>query len=358
MFNVDFESQEPQVICHDQYKSLIPKILSALKSYAIEDHFILFSSGTTGGDLKGYAVSKKALFANASAVNDHFSLTTEDVWALSLPVYHIGGLSVVARAHLLKNKIIDARHWEPVSWLEKIQDATITTIVPTQLYDLVKRKLSPSKNLRYIVVGGDLLSPALKSEALKLGWPVIRTFGMSEVCSQLASAKTPESDTLEMMPIHQVRIEDEKLLVKSQALFTLEFTIGEKINVTPSSELCTQDGFYITKDRASFENNVFRHLGRVGDEIKVSGHLVNLIQLRDQLSGYLVRNDLFNQMEFSFEKDERKGNKIILLTLKSLDQSALAEISSLIYPVKIDEVKVVESFARTALGKLKASSHK
>src|SRR5262245_38728448 len=113
MLNVDFENKSPQLICHQDYKKFESEILKNLEPYNLEDHFVLFSSGTTGVDLKGYALSKKALFANARAVNEHFSLSKEDVWGLSLPVYHIGGLSVVARAHLLQNRIVDLRHWEP-----------------------------------------------------------------------------------------------------------------------------------------------------------------------------------------------------------------------------------------------------
>jgi O-succinylbenzoic acid--CoA ligase len=353
VFNLDFENCEPQVICHDQYKDLIPQILSGLKGYDLKDHFILFSSGTTGGDLKGYALSKKALFANANAVNEHFALTSEDVWGLSLPIYHVGGLSVLARAHLLKNKVIDVRHWEPMSWIKKMEDVTITTLVPTQLYDLVKLKLSPSTHLRFVVVGGDLLSPSLKEEALRLGWPVIRTFGMSEVSSQLASAKRPDSDQLDILPIHQIRIEEERLLVKSQALFTLEFSMGSEFKVTLARDLSDPEGFYITKDKATFRDGEFQHLGRLGDELKIAGHLVNLNLLKEQLGSFLVRWKRFNEMEFSIEPDERKGKKLILLTLFQPDSTQLNEISDLISPVKIDEVRKVESFSRTDLGKLK-----
>lgn len=354
MFDVDFNQHEPQVICHKDYQKFAPEILSQLANYNLQDHFILFSSGTTGGDLKGYALSKTSLFENAKAVNDFFGLTSQDVWGLSLPIYHIGGLSVLARAHLLGNKIIDGRSWNPESWTEKMKEVTITTVVPTQLYDLVQRKITPPKGIRYLIVGGDFLSEALKDEAIKLGWPVIRTFGMSEVCSQLANTKTPQSNDLEILPIHHVKIENERLLVKSSALFTLEFNIGKEFKVTLAKDLCTPDGYYQTKDRAMITENIFTHLGRLGDEFKIAGHLINLNQLKDALASYLLQKNIFNQMEFTIVDDERKGKKLVLLTLETaLDSASVEEISSLIKPVKIDEVKVVPSFDRTALGKLK-----
>lgn len=357
MFDVDFDNPAPQLICHPDLRKHESLILEKLNPFFLRDHFILFSSGTGGGDLKGYALSKKALFTNAEAVNEHFKLTRNDVWGLSLPVYHVGGLSVLARVHLAKSSVIDGRKWDPVNWVARMQDVTITTLVPTQLYDLVKLNIRPWEKLRYIVIGGDFLSSALKSRALQLGWPVIRTFGMSEISSQLASAERPESDDLLILPPHEAKIEDDRLLVKSKALFTLEFTLGQKFSVNTARELCTADGFYITKDRAKIEGNVITPLGRVGDEIKVSGHLVDFMKLRDTLSSYLLRNDLYNRMELGIEDDERTGKKLVLFAEKeALSKVSVDEISQILSPVKIHEVREVQELSRTTLGKFKSRS--
>lgn len=352
MFNVDFDNPAPQLICHPDFKKYEKEILTKLNPYFLRDHFILFSSGTTGGDLKGYALSKKALFANAEAVNKHFELSSEDVWGLSLPVYHVGGLSVLARAHMLKNKIVDARSWDPDHWQEKMKDVTITTIVPTQLYDLVKRQMSPSAKLRYIIVGGDFLSSELKKEAIKLGWPVIRTFGMSEISSQLASAISKDSDDLIVLSPHEVKTEDGRLLVKSKAMFTLEFSMGEKFRISTARELCSKDGFYYTKDRARVEGKVIIPEGRIGDDIKIAGHLVNMNHVKDTLSTFLLEHDLFMKMELQVKDDERKGKKLVLLS-QVTDQKLIEKCRERLSPVKIDDVIYVEEFERTTLGKLK-----
>lgn len=355
MYDIDFEKSFPQLVCHPDLMIHEKEILTKLNPFFLRDHFILFSSGTTGGALKGYALSKKALFANAEAVNKHFNLTKDDVWGLSLPVYHIGGLSVLARAHLLGNKIIDVRKWDPESWIEKMKDVTITTIVPTQLHDLVQRGLKPSPKLRYIIVGGDFLSSKLKTEAMRLGWPVIRTFGMSEVSSQLASSRTPQSDDLEILPIHQVKIDDGRLTVKSESLFTLEFVMDEKFKVNTAKEL-SQAGFYLTKDRAEVHGNVITPLGRIGDEFKIAGHLVNMNQLKDSLGTFLLEENIFNKMELTLEDDDRKGKKLILLALpEAYSEDRIEILSERLKPVKLDEIRVVPDFQRTALGKLKKS---
>ncbi len=352
MFDVNFDSTDPVVLCHPDFDHLKKDLLQKLLPYDLKNHFILFSSGTSGGDLKGYALSKEALFQNAQTVNSFFNLNHNDTWGLSLPTYHVGGLSVLCRAYLLENKIIDLRKWDPLTWHEKLKDVTITSVVPTQLYDLIKLNLKAPENLRFLIVGGDYLSSKLKDRAMELGWPVIRTFGMSEVSSQLASASSPASDELEVLPIHKVKLQGERLLVNSPSLFTLEFTMGEMFKATPLKDLSNPDGFYMTKDRAEISGNIIRPLGRMGEEFKVAGHLVNMNKLRDTLSGYLLEKDLFGQMEFQIESDERKGHKLILLTLNDFNRE-IQEISQLIAPIKIDEVRKMSHFNRTALGKLK-----
>ncbi len=355
MFDIDFNKTHAQVVVHPQFQELVPKILEGLRSYQLENHFILLSSGTTGGDVKGYALSKDALFANARATNHHFKLTEKDVWGLSLPVYHVGGLSVLARAHLLNNKVIDLRKWNPESWIHEIKNVTITTIVPTQLYDLVKLNQKAPSSLRYLVVGGDFLSSALKEEALKLGWPVIRTFGMSEVSSQLASTENPQSDDLKIFPIHKAKTSHEgRLLVKSESLFTLQFSLGEEFKVRTAKELSDQDGFYPTSDQVTIVGLTIKHLGRMGDEVKIAGHLVNLISLKETIASYLLKKDLIGSIELSLEDDLRKGKKLVLISLPEIE-ALQNEIAHLIYPVKIDEVRIVKSFDRTSLGKLKRS---
>ncbi len=355
MFDVDFDFPGPQLICHPDLRKFEKEILEKLNPYFLRDHFILFSSGTTGGDLKGYAISKKALFANAEAVNKHFNLNEKDVWGLSLPVYHIGGLSVLARAHLLKSKVIDLRKWDPDEWMKKLEGVTITTVVPTQLYDLVKRNFKAPTSIRYLVVGGDFLSAKLKEEAMKLGWPVIRTFGMSEVSSQLASSRTPESDELEILPIHEVKLDEETLLVKSPALFTLEFTLGKKFQVNTLREL-SEHGYYRTKDQAKIIGQTIVPMGRLSDEIKSGGHLVNMNLLKETLGAFVYEKDLFGKVEIAVLDDERKGKKLVLLVLDgALEITQLEELQNRLQPVKLDEVRYVAEFKRTDLGKLKKS---
>ncbi len=354
VFDVNFD-EEFKILTHPQLADAGMRLREELLSLDFTSHFAIFSSGTGSSELKGYVLSEKALNQNAEAVNTFFGLTKDDIWGLSLPVYHVGGLSVLIRARLLGNKIVDLRKWDPEQWHKTLtsEKVTITTIVPTQLYDLVKLSLSSPGTLKKIIVGGDFLPAPLESKARELGWPVIRTYGMTEVGSQLASGKTP-GDKLQVLPIHKIRLTPEGLLqVKTPSLFTAVFTLGEKFSIKFARRLCDQDDYYTTQDLVTLSNQFLTPRGRINQEIKIAGHLTSLLYLKDTLADVLLRHDAFGKAEILVGPDERKGNRLILAHA-GISEIVLAEIKNALMPAVIDEVKLVNEFSRTDLGKLKS----
>lgn len=355
MFNINFDQKQNQFLHHERFADIAPVIAKRLDY--LENHFFLFSSGTTSSDPKGYAISQKALFANAQAVNDFFELTESDVWGLTLPWFHIGGLSVIARAHLLGSKLVDLTgKWEPEQWVQKLstEKVTITTVVPTQIFDLVKNNLKSPPSLKFIIVGGDFLSSELAARAISLGWPVIKTFGMTEVCSQLASAKAVKEDHLQVLPIHEIKIDqDKRLWVKSQAMYTLEFIYKtDAIQTISSLDRCDQEGYFPTNDLVSWSDNQLVHLGRIDDQIKIKGRLTSVNALKDQLYTYALANNLYGQLELNIIDDSRSGKNLEILYSTSLNET---EVSALFAPI-IPTFRQVLAFEKTDLGKLKKST--
>ena len=64
---------------------------------------------------------------------------------------------------------------------------THTSLVPTQVHDLVKADLRAPETLKAIVVGGGHLDAATGRLARTLGWPVLASYGMTEAASQIAT---------------------------------------------------------------------------------------------------------------------------------------------------------------------------
>jgi o-succinylbenzoate---CoA ligase len=353
MFDLNLTTKELQFPHHPKLKEEAKTILNQLKSLDISRHVLLFSSGTTSHFPKGYGISLDALIAHADSVNRHLNLTNQDIWGLSLPDYHIGGLSVLIRASRSHSKVIALGKWDPMSWREKLslEKITVTSIVPTQLFDVIKLNLNPPQDLKYLFVGGDYLSEKLRLKAVELGWPVLKTFGMTEVGSQLASQKNSQTK-LEILDIHQIKIDqNHRLWVKTPSLFSFEFQLRPDFQLSYAKDEFDSEGFFPTKDRASILDNDFKHLGRLDDQLKISGRLISLFELKEKVHSYALKHDLFGKIEVQFKDDPRLGKKIIIYHTPGISIP-----NNLLSPFQF-ETHELESLERTDLGKFKVTKH-
>ena len=161
----------------------------------LEAHVWVATSGTSSdapGRVRWVALSKQAFLASAGAVNAHLAATASDVWAHALPLFHVGGLGILARAHLSGARVVAAvrGRWEPSAFRDAAEGAgaTLAALVPSQVHDLVQARLDSPSSLRAVVVGGARLEPSLYRAARERGWPCLPSYGLTETCSQVATA--------------------------------------------------------------------------------------------------------------------------------------------------------------------------
>src|SRR5438874_8348878 len=123
----------------------------------LRSHVMVATSGTSGG-LKLVALSKEAVLASAAAVNERLEVTAADVWLCVLPTFHVGGLGIYARAYLAGSRVVPLP-WAPRALLDS--DATLASLVPAQVHDLLQSGIKPPARLRAILVGGGAFQPDL-----------------------------------------------------------------------------------------------------------------------------------------------------------------------------------------------------
>jgi O-succinylbenzoic acid--CoA ligase len=306
-----------------------------LESFVIDlpGHVWLSTSGTTGA-LKLTALSKRALLASAAAVNRHLQSDANDVWLCVLPTFHVGGLGIYARAFLSGARVATTG-WEGV---------TLASLVPAQVSDLVRDRVVPPPSLRAVVVGGGALSPELYEAACTLGWPLLPSYGMTECCSQVATAPLATRNLqpdLMLLDHIEARIEsDGRFALRSEALLsgyaTDEGFVDPKI-----------DGWFITEDIASIEARVLLVEGRRGDFVKIGGESVDLSRLDRILASLGADAAVFPV------PDERLGH-VIGLAVASGDADAIAAaFNARVFPFeRARRVVRVHEIPRTPLGKL------
>ncbi len=242
----------------------------------------LATSGSSGCP-KLVGLSREALLASAASVNLHLAASAADQWGLAIPSFHVGGLSIFARAHLLTIPVHNLLPWNPLA-LATDRRITLTSLVPTQVNDLVAAGLRPPPQLRAVVVGGARLNPQLYAQAVALGWPLLPSFGSTEAGSQIATAElsarlSPEPPPLKIVSGWQARVDaGDRLSLRGPAL--AEAVI--EISATPSLIRLARDGWWRSDDRVALAGDTLIPLGRVGEFAKVGGELVSLVQLRQR----------------------------------------------------------------------------
>ena len=350
---IDFESNENIFLFSDKLSDQIENanLTHSLNELGLNSHIFILSSGTTQkSGLKGYALSKKAILANAKAVNDHLALDKSDMWLVSLPHYHIGGLSIYARSYLNGAKLKEFKEkWNVQSFYNALNDVTVVSVVPTQCYDIVQAKLSAPKDLRYLIVGGDYLNESLHRDLIQLGWPVIRTFGMTEVCSQLATEKEVSQQlSLRPLNIHQLSVDDfHRLKIKSPALFTGEFILKDG---RFSFQKLTEDTYH-SNDRVTIDGDFLYPQGRADEEIKINARRVDQFELMKTMKEVFYQNKLTQNAQFKLIKDVRDGYVIHISSLQEISNEHKEKIAKALKPLYVSHYDVVSHLNRTDLGK-------
>ena len=361
--------RDPLAPALDDMEKLLPRL---------RGHIWICSSGTSQkySSVTLYALSRSAFLHSARAVNEHLEVHKKDVWLNVLPVFHVGGLSIQARSYLSRSKVVEQSQsvWNPQKFKPWILEAkaTLTSLVPTQIFDLVKLGEKAPESLRAIVVGGGRLSPELYKKARALGYPVLPSYGMTECASQIATAPlgsllSEEYPQLKILSHVQARIEEGRLAVSTPSLFTsravwrstkaLVPITDESIRLEidePEVEILRRAGdWYVTQDQANLDGEYLTLKGRVDEQIKISGELVHLGNL----------NELFRTISstpeswiFHIER-EREGAEIqLVLPIQTYNASRawIEKFNSSTLPVaKIKSVYYVDSIPKSELGKIK-----
>ena len=277
-----------------------------------------FQASGSEGRPKWVGLEKEAFLISARAVNAHLRATAEDRWLCALPLNHVGGFSIHARCFASGAKVVtlpvpwDARAFAEACAAECI---TLTSLVPTQVHDLVTQNLRAPESMRAVLVGGGVLSPALRVRAEELGWPVQTTYGMTETASQIATEAG--ADRMEVLPHWQVSVDETQTLTVRGPALARGYATREKDGVwrwepiDPALGLRTRDRVELTTEG---ERVWLRFLGRQSGLLKICGELVSLEALQNRLDQAALDLGLRGKALMVPLPDERRETRLVIVT--------------------------------------------
>jgi len=151
---------------------------------------IIYTSGTTGRP-KGAMLTFGNFWWSAIGSQLNIGLRDDDRWLACLPLFHVGGLSIILRSAISGFAVVIHDGFDADAVNRSIDDEQITIV--SVVANMLQRMLDargdrpyPS-GLRCVLLGGGPAPQPLLERCASAHVPVVQTYGLTETTSQLAT---------------------------------------------------------------------------------------------------------------------------------------------------------------------------
>ena len=341
---------------------------------------ILFSSGSEGSP-KGVELSHSNIAANAKQAAIELGAVESDVIMSTLPTFHAFGFAITTLMPLSEGIPIVC-HADPkdvVTIASGIQKYSGTILVGTptflRMYTISKKVTVESmQSLRLVVAGAEKLRSEVRDGfESKFNMPVFEGYGTTET-SPGASVNLPDlesphklrnrpgtvgkafsgtefkivdPDSLEPLPIG----EDGLILIGGPQIMKGYLKMPEK--TAEVIEIIDGYRWYRTGDKGHLDEDGFLTIvDRYSRFAKIGGEMISLTTVEEEILDACNDKDL--EIAATCLPDQRKGEKIVLLSTSNIEKSELtkilsdAKINPLYHP---SSVLVVDEIPKLGSGK-------
>lgn len=229
---------------------------------------VVFTSGSAGEPKAALHTFGNHYFS-ALGSNANIPLEPGDRWLHSLPLYHVGGLSILFRCLLPGATVVLPEPGAPLG--EAIAGATHVSLVSTQLLRLLREERFEGDGIKAVLLGGGPMPASLVDEAHARGLPVHTSYGLTEMASQVTTTPPGASRTElrtsgRTLPHREVAVSDSgEILVRGATLFA-GYVEGEAVDRPLDT-----DGWFHTRDLGDLDENGYLRVRGRKDNLFVSG---------------------------------------------------------------------------------------
>lgn len=178
----------------------LPPLRELRPAPAEADLFLVPTSGSSGPP-KLARLSHRAVLAAAASLTGRLPFGPLDRWILTLPLSHVGGLSVVTRCVAAMRPIVLVPRFSEAAVLQAIQRdrGTRLSAVPAIAHRLLAADgAAVLRRLSLVMLGGQAAPLALRQALAEAGVPAVASYGLTESCAA-AACETP-ADAGRLLP--------------------------------------------------------------------------------------------------------------------------------------------------------------
>ncbi|QYJ15927.1 2-succinylbenzoate--CoA ligase [Rubrobacter xylanophilus DSM 9941] len=231
---------------------------------------VVFTSGSTG-EPKAALHTCANHYLNAAGSNENITLAPGDRWMLSLPLYHVGGISILFKCLLSGATIALPEERAPLGREISRLGVTHASLVSTQLLRLLREDSAALGGLRAVLLGASAMPPSLISESVRRGIPVHTSYGLTEMASQVTStppgaSREELSSSGRVLPHRELAVSGEgEILVRGGTLFAGYLKDGGVERPLDA------EGWFHTRDLGHLDGRGYLHVSGRMDNRFVSG---------------------------------------------------------------------------------------
>ncbi|HLZ09029.1 MAG TPA: AMP-binding protein, partial [Chloroflexota bacterium] len=207
-----------------------------------------------------------------------------DRWLACLPLFHVGGMSILVRAVVYGIGVVIHESFDPIAVNQAIdeQHVTIVSVVSVMLERMLATRGSRSypPSLRCVLLGGGPASAQLLFDCAAGNLPVVQTYGLTEAASQVATL-APE-DALRKLGSAGKPLFPSELRIERDGIAAGSGEVGEIVVAGPTispgylnqpDETATafQDGWLHTGDLGYLDGEGFLYVVDRRDDLVISG---------------------------------------------------------------------------------------
>jgi O-succinylbenzoic acid--CoA ligase len=236
------------------------------------DTALVVTTSGSSGEPRGVILSHAALQASTRASLERLGCRPGERWVLALPVQHIAGLQVIARARALGTApILVTDPGDPHAIGSACAAAHHVALVPTQLVRCLEAGVNLS-HLRTVLVGGGPIPTTLSDRAAAAGIRMVRSYGMTELCGGCVYDGVPLDDVeVRIGSTDEARRPRLDVHDGSVGIILLRGPMRATGYLPPAaSDAFLPDGWFRTDDLGSLEAGRLTVFGR-RDDVIVSG---------------------------------------------------------------------------------------
>ncbi len=326
---------------------------------------VIYTSGTTGRP-KGAMLTVSNFWWSAIGSALNLGVRADDRWLACLPLFHVGGLSIILRSAIYGTTAVIHPGFDAVAVNAAIdnEEISILSVVPVMLSRMLDARSDKSypQTLRCVLLGGGSVSSELLKRCAAHGVPVVQTYGLTEACSQVATLS--QDDALgrlgsagkvlypNELKIAEAESGDGEIMVRGPIVMA-----GYAGNPEASREAMV-DGWLRTGDIGRIDHDGYLYvLDRRDDLIITGGENV----YPAEVEAVLLSHDSVDEAAVIGIGDEVWGQRVVAIVRLKTDQNEsplLQHCASLLASYKVPkEIRFVTSpLPRTASGKLQRAA--